>query len=41
MSPAAAAVIQMLVGLAEAVSYVLLRQDKDGVSHAELAKIFE
>ncbi|HEX2691021.1 MAG TPA: hypothetical protein VHN14_30615, partial [Kofleriaceae bacterium] len=32
---------QMFSGIAEAVSYALLRQDKDGVSRAELARIFE
>jgi len=32
---------QMINGIVEAVSYALLRQDKDGVSHADLAKIFE
>jgi hypothetical protein len=31
----------MFSGIAEAVSYALLRQDKDGVSRAELARIFE
>jgi hypothetical protein len=35
------AVFQMLTGIVEAVSYALLRQDKDGVSHAELARIFD
>lgn len=37
----AIAMMQMLLGIAAAVSYALLRQDKDGVTHAELAKIFE
>jgi hypothetical protein len=34
-------VFQMFTGVAQAVSYALLRQDKDGVSHAELARIFD
>jgi hypothetical protein len=34
-------VFQMFYGIAQAVSYALLRQDKDGVSHEELAKIFD
>jgi len=32
---------QTFTGVAQAVSYALLRQDKDGVSHAELARVFE
>lgn len=35
------AAFQVLTGIAEAVSYVLLRQDKDGMSHADLARIFD
>lgn len=35
------AAYQMLVGIVEAVSYALLRQDKEGVSNAELARIFD
>lgn len=35
------AVFQMFTGIVEAVSYALLRQDKDGVTHDELAKVFE
>jgi uncharacterized membrane protein YbhN (UPF0104 family) len=31
----------MLTGIVQAVSYCLLRQDKDGVSHEELARVFE
>lgn len=31
----------MLTGIVEAVSYALLRQDKDGVSHEALARVFE
>jgi hypothetical protein len=31
----------VLIGIAEAVSYALLRQDKDGMSHADLARIFD
>jgi len=34
-------VLHMFTGIVEAVSYALLRQDKDGVSHDELARIFE
>jgi hypothetical protein len=34
-------VFYMFTSIVEAVSYALLRQDKDGVSHAELAKVFE
>ncbi len=34
-------VFQTFTGVAQAVSYALLRQDKDGVSHAELARVFE
>ncbi len=33
--------LQLLQGLVAAVSYVLLRQDKDGVSHEQLARVFE
>ena len=35
------AVLQTLTGIVEAVSYALLRQDKDGVSHEQLAGVFE
>ncbi len=35
------AVFQMFNGIVEAVSYALLRQDKDGVTHEELARVFE
>jgi len=34
-------IFYMFSGIVQAVSYVLLRQDKEGVSHDELAKIFE
>lgn len=34
-------VFQTFTGVAQAVSYALLRQDKEGVSHAELARIFD
>jgi len=34
-------VFQMITGVAQAVSYALLRQDKEGVSHADLARIFD
>ena len=34
-------VFQMFVGITQAVSYSLLRADKDGVSNEELAKVFE
>jgi len=34
-------VFQTFTGVAQAVSYALLRQDKDGVSHADLARIFD
>jgi hypothetical protein len=34
------AVFQLLNGIVQAVSYALLRQDKEGISHAELAQIF-
>jgi hypothetical protein len=34
-------VYYVFYGIAQAVSYALLRQDKDGVSHEELAKIFD
>ncbi|HEY1550310.1 MAG TPA: hypothetical protein VGG28_20925 [Kofleriaceae bacterium] len=32
---------QLFVGIVQAVSYSLLRADKDGVTHEELAKVFE
>jgi len=35
------AISQMFSGIVAAVSYALLRQDKEGVSHDELAKVFE
>jgi len=35
------ALFQMFTGIVEAVSYALLRQDKDGVTHDELARVFE
>jgi hypothetical protein len=34
-------VFQLFNGIVQAVAYALLRQDKDGVSYEELAKIFE
>jgi hypothetical protein len=34
-------VFHMFTGIVEAVSYALLRQDKDGVTHEQLAKVFE
>lgn len=34
-------VFQMFTGIVQAVSYALLRMDKEGVSHNELAKVFE
>ena len=34
-------VFQMITGIAQAVSYALLREDKDGISYAELARIFD
>lgn len=34
-------VFQLFSGIVAAVSYALLRQDKDGVSHEELARVFE
>jgi len=34
-------VFETFSGVAQAVSYALLRQDKDGVGHAELARVFE
>ncbi len=34
-------VFQLFMGIAQAVSYALLRQDKDGLNHADLAKVFE
>lgn len=36
-----AAVFQTFVGIVEAVSYALLREDKEGVSHEQLGRIFE
>lgn len=32
---------ELLIGILQAVSYALLRLDKDGVTHSELAKVFE
>jgi len=32
---------QLFSGIVAAVSYALLRQDKDGISHEELARVFE
>ncbi len=34
-------VFQLFMGITQAVSYALLRQDKDGLNHADLAKVFE
>lgn len=34
-------VFQLFTGIVEAVSYALLRQDKDGVTHEELARVFD
>lgn len=34
-------VFNTFMGIVEAVSYALLRQDKDGVTHEELARVFE
>ncbi len=34
-------VFQLFTGIVQAVSYSLLRGDKDGVSNEELAKVFE
>ena len=34
-------IFQMFTGIVQAVSYALLRMDKEGVSHDELAKVFE
>ena len=34
-------VLQMFTGIVAAVTYALLRKDKDGVSHEQLARIFE
>jgi hypothetical protein len=31
----------MFTGIVEAVSYALLRKDKDGTSYESLAKVFE
>ena len=36
-----AALFNTLTGIVAAVSYALLRQDKDGVTHEELARVFE
>ena len=36
-----ACVYQLFLGIVQAVSYSLLRADKDGVSNEELAKVFE
>lgn len=41
MFVATMAVFQTFSGIAQAVSYALLRQDKDGVSHEDLARVFE
>ena len=35
------AVYQLFIGIVQAVSYSLLRADKDGVPNDELAKVFE
>lgn len=35
------AVFRTYLGIVEAVSYALLRQEKDGVTHEELARVFE
>ena len=37
----AVALMQTFTGIVAAVSYALLRQDKDGLSHEELARVFE
>jgi hypothetical protein len=37
----AASVIHLLFGIVEAVSYALLREDKDGVTHEQLARVFD
>jgi hypothetical protein len=34
-------VFQLFTGIVQAVSYALLRQDKDGVTHDALARVFE
>jgi hypothetical protein len=34
-------ILHMFTGIVEAVSYALLRQDKDGMSHEALARVFE
>ncbi|MBA3394167.1 MAG: hypothetical protein H0T89_16080 [Deltaproteobacteria bacterium] len=34
-------IFQMFTGIVQAVSYALLRLDKEGVTHEELAKVFE
>ena len=33
--------LHMFTGIVEAVTYVLLREDQDGVSHEQLARVFE
>ena len=38
---ATAGVVQLFVGITAAVSYALLRQDKEGISHEALARVFE
>jgi hypothetical protein len=37
----AVAILQLFTGIMQAVSYALLREDKDGVSTQDLAKVFE
>jgi hypothetical protein len=39
--PDVVGVFPLFTGIVEAVSYALLRQDKDGASYQDLAKIFE
>jgi MFS family permease len=34
-------VSQLLFGIVEAVSYALLREDKDGLTHEQLARVFD
>ena len=34
-------VFQMFMGIVEAVSYALLRQDKEGMTHEQLARVFD
>jgi hypothetical protein len=34
-------IFQMFTGIVEAVSYALLRVDKEGITHEQLAKVFE